>query len=71
MSLFDDYEAEVQFAKDFPFGVLGSIWHSSNGDVEVGKMTRRHIENCMNLVGEDDPWYLYFKKELERRRCDV
>lgn len=69
MSLFDDYEAEIQVAKDFPFGVPSPVWHSANGDIEVGKMTSKHIKNCMNIVGEDDPWYGYFKNELERRRC--
>lgn len=68
MSLFDDYEAEVAFSRDFPFGVPCKHWHSKDGDILVTEMTEAHIRNCMNLVGMDDAWYPYFEQELERRK---
>lgn len=67
MGLFADFEAEAQFAHDFPFGVPNEYWHSKEGDVLVTNMTEQHIRNCMKLVGEDDDWYPYFQRELERR----
>lgn len=61
---FDDYGFEI----DFPFGVPGEYWKSKNGRIKVTEMTDAHIQNCMNIVGEDDEWYGYFVKELERRK---
>ena len=67
MSQFDDYIADEQFSFDYPYGVPGRYWHCLDGDILVSEMSDNHIKNCMNLVGEDDPWYSYFKNELNRR----
>ena len=67
MSLFDDYEAEVAFARDYPFGVPCDVWKSKQGEIRVADMTDEHIKNCMRIVGEDDAWYAYFANELKRR----
>ena len=67
MSLWSDYEIEAQFAKDYPFGIPNKYWHSKNGDIPVSEMTEQHIRNCMKMVGEDDVWYTYFQKELDKR----
>ena len=71
MSLFDDYEAEVAFARDYPFGVPSGTWKSKQGEIAVKDMTERHIRNCMKIVGADDVWYSYFEKELERRKKEI
>ena len=68
MSLWDDYEVEAQFARDFPFGVPGDIWRSRNGEIRLSDMTDEHICNCMSIVGEDDAWYSKFQEELNRRK---
>jgi len=69
MGLFEDYEAEVQFAMDFPHGVPCDTWTTATGKkIKLNKMSEEHIRNCMKLIGEDDPWYPYFQKELERRK---
>jgi len=67
MSLFDDYEAEIQFAKDYPFGVPCDTWKARSGAIKVSDMTESHIRNAMKIVGEDDAWYRYFAAELKRR----
>ncbi len=68
MSLFDDYREEMQFSKDFPFGIPCKEWTMKGGNkISVKDMTTKHIMNCMNLVGIDDPWYSYFEKELKLR----
>jgi hypothetical protein len=67
MSLWADYEAEAQFARDYPFGLLNKYWHSKDGDILVSEMSEKHIRNCMKIVGKDDAWYSYFQQELERR----
>lgn len=68
MSLWDDYAAEAQFARDFPHGVPGRVWESADGPIAVEDMTTDHISNVMRCIGEDDPWYGVFKEELDRRR---
>lgn len=70
MSLFDDYEAEFQFARDYPHGVPCDTWQSKQGKIKLADMTESHIRNCMRLVGEDDAWYSVFEKELQRRVND-
>lgn len=68
MSLWDDYEADAAFEHDFPFGVPCKYWMTKDGTrILVTEMTETHIRNCMQLVGEDDEWYWYFQRELERR----
>ena len=68
MSLFDDYKAECEFSRDYPFGVPGKSWTTKTGEsIKLTDMTEGHIKNCMRLVGEDDPWYSTFQKELDRR----
>ena len=67
MSLWDDYEADAAFARDFPFGVPCDTWESKSGNIAVKDMSVAHIQNCMKIVGEDDPWFSYFQKELKRR----
>ena len=69
MSLWDNYRAEAQFAKDFPFGVPCDTWITKDGtEIMLKDMTAQHIKNCMRMVGEDDPWYAEFFKELKRRK---
>lgn len=69
MGLFDDYEAEVAFARDFPHGIPSDEWTTRGGmKIKLTDMTESHIRNCMKIVGEDDPWYCEFQKELERRK---
>ena len=68
MSLWDDYYADYQFAKDFPFDVPCDTWVTRDGrKIKLKDMTDQHIKNCMKMVGEDDPWYSHFAKELKRR----
>lgn len=68
MSLFDDYMIDCQFAADFPHGVPGKYWTTRDGtEIAVTEMTETHIRNCMRKIGEDDPWYAEFCKELKRR----
>jgi hypothetical protein len=67
MSLWDDYEADAAFERDFPFGIPNKYWHSKDGDILVTDMTDSHIRNCMKMVGEDDEWYSCFQQELKRR----
>lgn len=55
------------FAMEYPHGVPCKIWTTTHGDIEVSKMSSQYIKNCMNLVGEDDPWYEYFEAELDSR----
>lgn len=68
MSLWDDYKTEYLLARDYPHGVPCNTWVSKNGPIAVKDMSDSHIQNCMRLVGEDDPWYGRFAKELDRRR---
>ena len=68
MSLWDDYEADAIFAKDFPHGVPCDTWVTKGGEkVKIKDMTTQHICNCMRVVGEDDPWYGRFAQEISRR----
>lgn len=68
MSLWDDYKADMYFTRDFPFGVPGDTWTTKDGRrVKLTNMTDQHIQNCMNLVGEGDPWYHHFEEEMHRR----
>ena len=72
MSLWSDYEAEAQFAKDFPHGVPCDEWVTRDGSkIKLRNMTVQHIRNCMRVVGEDDPWYGTFVQELRRRGKNV
>lgn len=66
MSLYDDFDG--YFERDYPFGMPGDVWRSKNGPIKVTEMTEKHISSCMQIVGEDDPWYGRFLKELKRRR---
>ena len=69
MSLYDDFIGDYAFEYDFPFGLPCDTWVMSNGEtIEVAKMSDAHIRNCMNMVGEDNEWYDYFKNELKRRK---
>lgn len=68
MSLFSDYEAEMKFNKDYPFGIPTDTWTTKDGrKIKLSEMTIQHIKNCMRVVGEDDLWYERFHKELEKR----
>ena len=70
-SLYDDFLADYQFERDFPFGIPNEqnpIWVTSNGEeIPIKAMTTFHIMNCMKIVGEDDMWYHIFQKELDDR----
>lgn len=69
MSMFEDYEAEAAFARDFPHGVPSDEWTTRGGTkIKLTDMTESYIHNCMKIIGEDDPWYCEFQKELERRK---
>jgi len=68
VSLWEDYEAEWEFSKDFPHGIPCDVWESADGPILVEEMTTDHIRNCMQVVGEDDPWWDRFQLELDRRR---
>ena len=68
MSMWADYAADNQFEREFPFGLQGETWHSKNGDIKVSDMTDVHIKNCMKVVGEDNAWYDYFRKILDKRK---
>lgn len=68
MSLWSDYKAETYFKHHYPFGIPNKYWRGERGKILVTDMTEQHIKNCMKMVGEDDAWYWYFKKELERRK---
>lgn len=69
MSLWDDYEAEIQFYSDFPYDVPGDYWCIKDGTkIKLSDMSESHIRNCMNMVGEDDGWYARFEQELDRRK---
>lgn len=70
MSLWDDYKADGLFERDYPFGLPGKEWKSREGPVLVTNMTEAHIKHCMEIVGQDDEWYGYFQKELDRRNND-
>ena len=68
MSLWDDYKADAQFARDFPFGVPCDTWVTKDGtEIQLPDMSEQHIRNCMKMVGKDDLWYSKFYKELKRR----
>jgi len=68
MSLYDDYRADIQFSRDFPFGMPSDTWTTKDGiKIKLADMTEKHIKNCMKLVGEDDDWYWKFEEELKRR----
>lgn len=69
MSLWDEYDAEMQFYRDFPYDVPSDYWRTKDGTkIKVSDMSESHIRNCMRMVGEDDGWYARFEKELERRK---
>lgn len=68
MSLWDDYKADCQFNRDFPYGLPGDKWVTIDGtEIKLRDMTETHIRNCMKLVGEDDEWYSVFQDELNKR----
>lgn len=69
MSLWDDYEAEIQFYRDFPYDVPSDYWCTKDGaKIKLSDMSESHIRNCINMVGEDDGWYARFEQELDRRK---
>lgn len=69
MSLWNDYEADSAFERDFPFGVPSDTWVTKTGvKIKLSDMTEKHIKNCMRMVGEDDDWYFVFLNELKRRK---
>lgn len=68
ISMYDEFIADCLFERDFPFGLPEKYWTTAQGErIQVTDMTSQHILNCMRVVGEDDPWYAYFRKELDRR----
>ncbi len=67
MSYGREYLSDHAFERDYPFGLPNDYWPSKNGKIALKNMTENHIRNCMRLVGEDDPWYGRFQKELARR----
>lgn len=71
MDKFDELHINAQIGKDFPYGIPGEIWCTKEGkELYVTKMTEKHIKNCMHMVGSKDPWFAYFKMELERRKIN-
>lgn len=71
MSIYDDYIADAQYDRDFPFGypdTIDPVWVTADGtEIPVSEMDDDHIRNCMRLVGEDDAWYDVFQEELDHR----
>ena len=71
ISMYDEFIADYLFELDFPFGLPDEYWTTAQGErIRVMDMTSQHIRNCMRVVGEDDAWYAYFRKELDRRAND-
>lgn len=68
MSQWDDYNADSQFAHDFPYDIPNEYWCMNNGKILVKDMSTKHIKNCMAIVGADDKWYNYFQQELNSRK---
>lgn len=69
MGLWSDYESEAVFGRDYPHGVPCGVWTTASGkEIPLKEMETAHIKNCMRLIGEDDPWYGHFQKELKRRK---
>lgn len=47
---------------------MDKVWRTRDGEtIRVEDMTTRHIRNCMRLFSENDPKYIMFEEELERR----
>ncbi len=72
MSLWEDYEAEYAFERDFPHGVDNDEWTTKDGrTLKVKDMTTGHIMNCMKMLMKDgeviDDFYYVFEQELRRR----
>ena len=72
MSLWDDFEAEFAFERDFPHGVNNDEWTTKDGQVmKVKDMTTGHIMNCMRMLRSGDriidDFYYVFENELRRR----
>ena len=45
-----------------------SKWKTKDGRVlNICDMTNEHIKNCMNMVGEENPYWWPFAKELLKR----
>lgn len=43
-------------------------WRTKDGrELNICDMTNEHIKNCMNMVGEENPYWWPFAKELLRR----
>lgn len=72
MSLWDDYEAECAFERDFPHGVHNDEWTTKDGrTMKVNEMTTGHIMNCMKMLRNGgqitDDFYYVLEEELRRR----
>ena len=60
----DDHAYELHHPCQFDF----SIWYTKNGRaLKVTEMTTEHIKNCMNMIGEENPRWWHFAKEILRR----
>lgn len=60
----DDHAYELHYPHQTDF----SVWHTKNGRVlKITEMTTEHIKNCMNMIGEENPYWQYFAREILRR----
>lgn len=66
--MYDDYKDDHAFELNYPYGTPGDTWTRRDGTkIKLSDMDRQYIRNCMNYVGEDNPWYERFRHELEKR----
>lgn len=72
MSLWEDFEAESAFERDYPHGVNNDEWTTKDGQtMKVKDMSTGHIMNCMKMLCENgeviDDFYFVFQAELRLR----
>lgn len=60
----DDHAYELYHPHQTDF----SVWHTKDGrTLKITEMTTEHIKNCMNMLGEENPYWQHFAKEILRR----
>ena len=69
MSMYSDWIADYEYEMDHPHGNPDTTkWKTKDGRVlNVCDMTTEHIKNCMNMIGEENPYWWPFAKELLKR----
>lgn len=67
MSLGAEWLTDHEYELNWP-RINTSVWRTRDGQVlKIAEMTSEHIKNCMNMIGEDNPYWWPFAKELLRR----